>query len=284
MAKYKKLWEEFVEDSKKIDLTSFELKDQLHPEFWDETDFWGESDTLKQEISKQLIAIVDDFLQNVGLDGLKYEDITFTGSLANFNWSEFSDIDLHLLVDFSKVDDNTDLVREFFRGKYGIWNKDHAIHIKGFEVEIYVQDSNESHISTGVYSVLNDEWLVQPVREEPEIDFENIQMKADKLMCLIDCAKEMFYKEEYEGAHQFSTKIRQKIKKFRQCGLETGGQYSSENLAFKVLRRNGYLGHLSKLIGNSYDRMMSMAENFNKKMRKFVKNEENTLNWHKRRA
>ena len=109
----------------------------------------------------------------------EYEDITFTGSLANFNWSKFSDIDLHLLVDFSKVDENTDLVREFFRGKYGIWNKDHDIRIKGFEVEIYVQDSNEAHISTGVYSVLNDEWIVQPVQEEPEIDFENIQMKAD---------------------------------------------------------------------------------------------------------
>lgn len=271
MANYKKLWQEFVKDSKKVDLTSFELKDHLH------SDFWDDNNILKENISKQLIVIVDDFLQNVGLEGLEYEDITFTGSLANFNWSKFSDIDLHLLVDFSKVDENTDLVREFFRGKYGIWNKDHDIRIKGFEVEIYVQDSNEAHISTGVYSVLNDEWIVQPVQEEPEIDFENIQMKADKLMCLIDCAKDMYYKQKYEDAHQFAIKIKQKIKKFRQCGLERAGQYSSENLAFKVLRRNGYLGHLSDLVSNSYDRMMSMSEDFNKKMRNFVENSQNKL-------
>ena len=161
------------------------MNNELNPEIW------VDEDTLEPEIRVKLLDIVADFLQNIGLEGVEYEDITFTGSLANFNWSKYSDIDLHIVVDFSKIDENTELVREFFRGKFGIWNKNHDIMIKGYEVEIYVQDSREPHISTGVYSILNDQWLTKPVREEATIDFDNIKTKASKLMCLIDCAKDL---------------------------------------------------------------------------------------------
>ena len=264
----KKLWEEFVNDLKPIDLTSFEMKDELNPKIWDKTLH------LNPEISDKLQAIVDDFLENIGLEGLEYEDITFTGSLANFNWSKFSDVDLHIVVDYSKIDENDDLVREFFRGKFGMWNKSHDIMIRGFEVEIYVQDSRESHVSTGIYSILNDEWITKPSKEVIEFEFDNIKKKASKLMSLIDTVKEVFYDEDYKESHERALKIREKIKKFRNCGLESGGQYSSENLAFKVLRRNGYLEKLSDITTNSYDRMMSMSENFNKKLNNFLKKEE----------
>lgn len=269
LSENKRLWREFIEDSKSIDLSSFKVNENLN------SDIWDDNDHLKPEISAKLIEIVSDFLKNLGLEGLEYEDITFTGSLANYNWSKYSDIDLHIIVDYSKIDENVDLVREFFRGKYGLWNKGHDIHIKGFEVEIYVQDSNEVHLSTGVYSVLNDRWIEEPIVARVEIDENNVKMKAHKLMCLIDCAKNIFYKEDYKESYDFSAKIKKKIKKFRQCGLETGGQYSSENLAFKVLRRNGYLGHLSDVMRQSYDRMMSISEDFNKKLRIFAKNNEN---------
>jgi len=155
-----------------------------------------------------------------------------------------------------------------------MWNKSHDIMIRGFEVEIYVQDSRESHVSTGVYSILNDEWLTKPSKEMIEFEFDDIKKKASKLMSLIDTVKEVFYDENYKESHERALKIKEKIKKFRRCGLESGGQYSSENLAFKVLRRNGYLGKLSDITTNSYDRMMSMAENFNKKFNNFLKEEE----------
>jgi len=268
MENIKKLWEEFVSDLKPMDLTSFEMNDELNSKVWDK------SMHLNPEISIKLKEIVDDFLENIGLPDLEYEDITFTGSLANFNWSKYSDIDLHIVVDYSKIDENDDLVREFFRGKFGLWNKNHDIMIRGFEVEIYVQDSRESHISTGVYSVLNDEWITKPSKEIIEFEFDDIKKKASKLMSLIDTVKEVFYSEEYTESHERALKIKEKIKKFRQCGLEQGGQYSSENLAFKVLRRNGYLGQLSDIASNSYDRMMSMAENFNKKFNNFLEEEE----------
>jgi len=247
------LWKEFVEDSKSIDLDNFELNDELNPEIW------MSENKIRPEVAVKLVEIAKDFLKNIGLEDIDYEDITFTGSLANFNWSKYSDVDL---------------VREFFRAKSGLWNKDHDIRIRGFEVEIYGQDSEEPHISTGVYSLLKNEWLVKPTKEPTDINYRCVENKAERLMDMIDQAGEIFYKEEYKESHRFGRKIKEKIKKFRKCGLERGGQFSEENIAFKILRRNGYLEKLSNIVTNSYDRLMSLSDNYQKKFDNFIKEEE----------
>jgi len=262
------LWKEFVEDSRSIDLDNFELNDELNPEIW------MSENKIRPEVAVKLVEIAKDFLKNIGLEDIDYEDITFTGSLANFNWSKYSDVDLHVLVNFSDFDENVDLVREFFRAKSGLWNKDHDIRIRGFEVEIYGQDSEEPHISTGVYSLLKNEWLVKPTKEPTDINYRCVENKAERLMDMIDQAGEIFYKEEYKESHRFGRKIKEKIKKFRKCGLERGGQFSEENIAFKILRRNGYLEKLSNIVTNSYDRLMSLSDNYQKKFDNFIKEEE----------
>ena len=262
------LWKEFVEDSKSIDLDNFELNDELNPEIW------MSENKIRPEVAVKLVEIAKDFLKNIGLEDIDYEDITFTGSLANFNWSKYSDVDLHVLINFSDLDENVDLVREFFRAKSGLWNKDHDIRIRGFEVEIYGQDSEEPHISTGVYSLLKNEWLVKPTKEPTDINYRCVENKAERLMDMIDQAAEIFYKEEYKESHGFGRKIKEKIKKFRKCGLERGGQFSEENIAFKILRRNGYLEKLSNIVTNSYDRLMSLSDNYQKKFDNFIKEEE----------
>ena len=108
------LWKEFVEDSRSIDLDSFELNDELNSEIW------MDENRIRPEIAVKLVEIAKDFLNNIGLDDLEYEDITFTGSLANFNWSKYSDIDLHIVIDFKELNTDVDLVREFFRAKSGL--------------------------------------------------------------------------------------------------------------------------------------------------------------------
>ena len=262
------LWKEFVADSKSIELDNFELNEELN------TEMWLSEEKIRPEVAVKLVEIAKDFLRNIGLSDLDYEDITLTGSLANFNWSKYSDVDLHVLVNFSKLNKNVELVREFFRAKSGLWNKNHDIAIRGFEVEIYGQDSGEPHISTGVYSLLKNEWLVKPTKEPTDINYRCVENKADRLMDMIDYSQELFYKEEYRESYNFGKKIREKIKKFRKCGLERGGQFSEENIAFKVLRRNGYLEKLGDVVTNSYDRLMSLSNNYQKKFDNFLKEEE----------
>ena len=224
-----------------------------------ESTFWPLDNKLNPSIRKKLIQIAKDFFDGLDLNGAELKDITFTGSLANYNWSPYSDIDLHLIVDFKEVNDDVELVKEYFNAKKSIWNRIHDIYIDGYEVEIYVQDEKEPHISSGVYSVLNDEWIVKPSRKFTTFDWEDITKKAYGLMDQIDRAMTLHKDKKYRDALNYIDKLKEKIRKFRKTGLDRAGEFSSENIAFKVLRRNGYLETLSNLKHTTYDKMMSMG-------------------------
>lgn len=243
--------EEIKDEARFIDKGSFSMRDELHQKFW------IVEDKLKPEIRDRLIEIVTDFMEGVGED-ITVDDITFTGSLANFNWSSYSDIDLHILVDFKSVDENFDLVKDFFNSKKSQWNRAHDIYIGEFEVEVYIQDTNEPHVSTGVYSLMKDEWLTKPSREDVDIDWGDVEKKAVSLMDQIDRLSTLHTDGEHKEAYNYASKLKDKIKKFRQAGLDRAGQYSSENIAFKALRRNEYIGKLMSIRTASYDKMMSM--------------------------
>jgi hypothetical protein len=227
------------------------MKDNLHEDFW-------ENNKLDNNVRRRLVRIVMDFFDNLGIETYKIKDITLTGSLANYNWSSFSDIDLHVIVDFGDIDDNTELVKEMLDGKRFIWNKAHNILINGFEVEIYVQDESESHESTGVYSVMSDDWLTEPEREDPEIDWENVKKKVSWLKNQIGRAQRLFDDGDYRDTYEHVIRIKDKIRRFRQSGLDREGAFSAENIAFKVLRRDGSLDTLSALKATSYDKKMSL--------------------------
>ena len=124
------------------------INDTLQPTFW-------LNSSLNPRISERLTEIATNFFNDLDLEGVEIEDITFTGSLANYNWTKYSDIALHMLVDFSQIDADEKIVREFFNAKTALWNKTHNIFMKGFEVELYVRDVNEKHHSTGVFSIKN---------------------------------------------------------------------------------------------------------------------------------
>ena len=237
-----------------VDRSSFKLHKNL------QSDLWGGGDVLDSNIADVLYDIAKDFFDSLELEWIDIVDIIITGSLANYNWSEYSDIDLHILVDFNEIDENMELVQEYLTSERLRWNRDHDIRIKGFEVEIYVQDTNEEHVSTGVYSIVNDEWHTKPTRESVEIDWTTVEKKATTLMADIDSVYSLFEKEDYVDAEKSALKIKEKIRKFRRAGLDDEGQYSSENIAFKVLRRNGYLEKLSSLRIMSYDKKMSLKE------------------------
>ena len=247
-------------DPEDVDLSSFEFHDELNKDFWNQED-----DRLDPEIRQKLIAIANDFWNSLEVGDAEYDDITFTGSLAAHNYSKFSDVDLHILVDFSDVDDKTDLVREYFNAMKSIWNRLHEIHIKGYEVEIYVQDVNDPHEAQGLYSISNDEWIKKPVLDKQDFDKDNVKKKAAGLMDQIDRLQPLIDDGKYEEAEKYADKLKEKIRKMRKTGLETVGAYSVENLAFKVLRRNDYLGKLSDAKREAYDKMQSIKEQQNLK-------------------
>ena len=227
-------------------------------------------DALNPSISEALIAIANDFFDNLDLNDAELEDITFTGSLANYNWTKFSDIDLHLLLDFSKVDENTELVREFFNAKTSLWNKMHNILVKNHEVEIYVQDISEQHHSTGVFSIKDNQWIAEPVRSEPEVDTDMVKRKIKSFIDMIERVEDEYDDKSYQKAYEMSISLAKKLKNFRASGLEEAGEYSNENLAFKYLRNKGFIKTLYETRNESYDKMMSIQGNFDKKFKIYM--------------
>lgn len=245
------LVQEEVEPSD-VDVSSFRINQTLEPNVWE-----GDQ-SLNPTVRRRLLHLVDKFWQSLDLPDLRIEDITFTGSLANHNWSQFSDVDLHILVDFTNLPGIDEITEALMTAKRVNWNKKHNIEIFGFEVEIYIQDSNEVHHSTGVYSVLHDRWEVKPQYEDFTIDYDNVKIKAAHIMNQIDKIEREFNNENYEESISDVERLKEKLRKFRKCGLEQGGEYSPENLAFKALRRNGYLEKLSRFKIDSYDKIMSL--------------------------
>jgi len=238
-------------------LHSFKTKDELCPDIWEKED---KKYKMIPKVRERLLEIANEFFEFLKVD-VVLSDITLTGSLSNFNWSNFSDVDLHLIVDFKQFnEENIPLYEEFFLLKKTIFNDKHDIKILGYDVELYVQDEGEEHTSTGVYSIMNDEWITEPKKEDKEINYEYVKKKSEKWMKTIDSVLNEVDDEPLENAKNILKQLKDKIKKYRQCGLEKGGEYSIENLVFKVLRRNGYIEKLFDKNNKLIDKKLTMNE------------------------
>ena len=237
-----------------FDLDALRLQPDLNREVWDE------EDRLSPEVAERLLVIAEDFIRKLKMDGLTIHDIVLTGSLANYNWSRYSDFDLHIVLDFRQVDENEKLVKKFFDARRLNWNKAHQIFLKDYEVEIYVENRGEPHESTGIYSVKYDRWIIKPRRGEQRIDKENAKKKAQAIKLQIDDVERLFKKEKHDEVLKRAEEVKQKIMKMRRSGLEKGGVYSIENLAFKLLRRAKEIGKLMKFGVDSYDAKMTLDD------------------------
>jgi len=229
---------EEMENKEKI-FKSFEMKDHLNPKIWDG------NDKLKKRIKETLMAIGQEFHKSLEVEA-PIDDIIFTGSLANFNWSEYSDVDLHVLIDFNKFDDK-ELIKKYFDAKKAVWNDNHDIKIKGYDVELYAQDKDEPHESTGIYSVMNDEWIKKPKPQDVKIDKQTIKKKVRQFESEYNRIVQLYKDGKYEETRKALDKIKDKIKKYRKAGLDKGGEMATENLVFKTMRRSGLMDKIYEL-------------------------------------
>tara|TARA_B100000214_G_scaffold367851_1_gene338542 strand:- start:765 stop:1664 length:900 start_codon:yes stop_codon:yes gene_type:complete len=242
-----------LEEELAVDIDSFKIHDELDPQIWND-------EKIDPEIRKKLIKIANDFIDGLPIK-VNVQDITLTGSLANFNWSKYSDVDLHIIVDFGLIDENEELVKGFFDGQRMRWNDIHDITIKDYDVEIYVENSGEDHKSTGVYSVMNDEWIKHPQYIEQTIDFETAKKKASDIDDQTRSIQNDYDDGDFDKVMRNVERLKKKIRSMRQAGLESElMEYSPENIAFKMLRRAKVLNKLTKLKYNAYDQMNTLDD------------------------
>ena len=241
------------EEVLEVDPEGFPINDQLEPRIW-------KDEKLRPFVSKKLLAIANDFIEGLPFN-VTIQDVRFTGSLANYNWSKYSDIDLHIVVDFEELDDNKELVKEMFDAKRLRWNELHDIRIKGYEVELYVEDVGEEHSSSGVYSVMDDEWINKPEPIDAKIDLDTAKKKASDIEQQINSISAMYDRGQFEKVLMHVDRLKKKIRSMRQAGLDTEAmEFSPENIAFKLLRRNDLLDILTKLKYKAYDQSMTLDD------------------------
>lgn len=240
-------------------LKSFQLRDTLNPDVWDNYDDVSKS-KLKEKIRTRLLEISDEFVNFLKVD-VFIDDIILTGSLSNLNWSKYSDFDVHLVVDMSQYDEEeVELYKELFDIKKVLFNTKHDIKIFNYDVELYVQDAKEPHHSSGVYSILFDKWLTEPKKMKKDLNLSVVKEKAKKFEILIDDLVDTIDEYNLDEAKQVIKKLKDKIKNYRKTGLDKGGELSYENLVFKYLRRSGYIDKLFDLEKDYVNKELSLEK------------------------
>ena len=239
-------------------IKSFESQDELNSKIWEKK---GNSYSMRPEVRKKLLETSNIFIDFLGIEIL-VTDIIMIGSLVNYNWSKYSDIDLHIVVNFNQFPTNSqDLYVEFFDLKKVIFNQKHNIKMFGYDVECFVQNESEATFSSGIYSILYDMWVNEPKKlDKTNIDKELIKEKSKQWMRIIDGVVDNIEDEDPEEIKSIVKKYKEKLKNFRSCGLEKNGEMSIENLVFKLLRRNGYIEKLYDLPTEIIDKKLSMKQ------------------------
>ena len=214
-----------------LELEKFKIEDAIN--FHDEYNPWlFDGDHLKPVIKRQLETIADDFIEFMGIPELAIEDIIITGSNVAYTYTSHSDIDLHLLVDFSKLPES-DVYKELFNAKKSLYNDTYEITIRDIPVEVYVQDTAQSHTSLGEYSLYKDMFTRVPTKKRANLDEISAASKFERLEQL---ALEGLKSDDIEKVNG----VLSIIKRYRQSGLDNKGEFGPENLAFKAVRSKGY--------------------------------------------
>ena len=250
-------------NSSEVDLSSFALRDELFPGFWSNKD-----GLLNSRIRLKLLDIADDFWKSVNITWVKPISIILTGSICNYNWSSFSDIDLHLIVDFREIDTRSDFVREYFDMKKNEWNNNHKhLEILGRNVELYVQDLTDEVNSNGIYDIEENKWLKKPAFDKLKPignNAELIKNSAAEIMTIIDgmhkAVEKITDKHQIECVGDDAFYLWRKIKDMRTHSLEREGESGKGNIIYKILRRTKYLDKLFKLMDYTYDEVNSIEE------------------------
>lgn len=248
-----------------LSLKSFDVQDELHPKFWiKEKD---DEYRLNSKVRLRLLDIADNFIDELSVGWIKPTDILFTGSLANYNWSRYSDIDIHILYDFKKIYKNTDFVDDYFKAKKEVWLKNHKqLKVYGYPIEISVEDSGEKNPSSGRYSLEQNKWLTEPTDfQDATLNTKYIKDYAAKVMTEIDKLEKNIKKEtdrhKIEVMANKVENIFNKLKNLRSEGLESKKkEMSSGNVIYKLVRRMKYIDKIWNLVNYAYDRVNTITE------------------------
>lgn len=237
MKSYKKFLEESV---------SFRIHDKLNPTFWN-------GERLKPEVRKHLLKVANAWAEYVDVKKSQVEDVLLLGGNAGYNYTKYSDLDLHLVVD-TKV--CPDVMSDYYQTKKQLWTTTHDVKVYGHDVEPYVEEPGKTRRkSQGVFSLKANKWLIKPERLSTEVDTDLLSSKVRDMIVKIDRAI------KHADNEQTLESLLKKLRDMRNSALDRGGEFAFENLVFKELRNKGYIDKLADHILKLQDKSLTL-ENY----------------------
>jgi len=217
---------------------------ELNPKLW-------KQNRLDPQVRYKLLKIAKHFIDFIAIPSIRLKDVTISGSNAAYTYTEHSDLDLHLVVDIPSAAQYH--LKPLFDAKKNQYNFNHDVKLYGIEVEVYVQPSTDAHHSAGIYSVLDDTWISEPKSVKVTINDNDVELKVRNYLNKIKMALR-------SNDIDVVNTVKDRLNKLRKTGLERQGEFSVENIAFKVLRTRGYIDQLRQHIYDLEDQAMSLGE------------------------
>lgn len=222
-------------------IKGYDKHQQLNPKLWD-------GDRLRPEIKDTLLKVATKFEEFIDL-AIPVIDIQITGGQVTYHYTNQSDLDLHLIVDYDQIDCDQEVL-ELLDTKRLLFKQKHQINIRGIPVEPGTENVKQPTVSSA-YSIKTDSWIRKPKNYSAQINDKEIALQAKKLMKLID---NVLDKNDLETAQ----KLLKMIRKYRKTGLKQTGEYGIENLVYKTLRNNKSIEKLQNFIDNNLDKKLSV--------------------------
>lgn len=213
------------------------MQKELNPKIW-------EDKKLREDVRETIIDIVSEFMDNLIIP-VEILDVRVVGSNASYNYTEHSDLDVHIISNLELVGSPTEIVQALYNSERSNFNRTHNIKIKGIEVELYVEDVNSAVTSNGIYSVIDDVWIKEPqiIKERyVKIDKNELQDLVDSVQSVLDDGDSGDIKDCINMLYLM-----------RKDSIATDGEYGVGNLLFKEIRNRGLLNALK----DKYNGMIS---------------------------
>lgn len=234
---------------KQLRLT-LKFNEKLNPKIWS-------NNKLKPLVKKKLIEIGDAWSEYANIPSVAIEDYVLVGGMAGYNYTEFSDIDLHIIVDKGKISQCEKLLDDYLKDKKELWSL-RDISIYGHDVELYAQDTEDEFITAqGVYSINKDKWLQEPEK----VSYEDKELLKDTSILKKVLKYEDYINHLIDGESnnlEILNKIKDKIKKMRGDSLAKSGEYGEGNIIFKELRNRGILDKMNSYMKSIEDQLLSL--------------------------
>jgi hypothetical protein len=221
--------------------------DKLNPSFW-------KDDKLDTVVRMKLLQIADVWKEFANVPAGAVKDIILLGGNANYNYTKLSDLDVHLVVDYDKMDCDKELVFDYFMAKKSLWASSHKVTVYKQPVELFAEPVDTVRkIGQGIYSLKNDKWIQKP-------EFQNLDFESDDLLS----HKVEFYTQEIENAIEgrvdmsVADDLKNRIYSMRAAAIQKEGEFSFENLVFKELRNRGLIDKLRSYLSTNKDKQLSL--------------------------